>query len=810
MPRDRLMTPSSFPLIRNQPTGSVASAAPSSVGVRRGGSDAPPEGAESGPDWHRIVSALLRFKWVVILALLLGLGAAFAATRVLPPVYRAQANVWVDVPDRRGENPSDARGPIRQGALLDADAWVELMRSYVVLDQVVKDQRLYLATKRASDRGNFVAFRVDDTFRPGDYRLNISDNGRTYTLASAEGKELERGTVGDSVGSRLGFRWVPAPGSLPPGHTIEFSLMTPRDAALRLGEELDVRMDLNGNFLALELRGANPVLISNILNAVSQRYVAVAAQLKREKLTELTKLLEDQLTTAQRNLDEAETALQRFRTRTITLPSERSPSSAASGDTRDPRAGFFDIQVERDQVRRDREAIDNLLAQGWDAGVPTAALSAIESVKNAPELSSALKELGDKEAEVRTYRYHYSDAYPPLQRLLAQVGELQQRTIPSLARALSSQLAARGTELGRQVDAASPGLRQIPGRTIEEARLTRNAQLKEQTYTQLQQRFDQARLAAEATVPDVRILDPAIVPQRPFKNTAPRLLLMGLIAGLGLGIVAAIVLDRADPSVRYPEQVSRELGLPILGAIPHLRAKEPTEVIEALRGIRMSVLHEHGPGPLLVTVTSPEQGDGKSFVSANLAMSFADAGHNTLLVDGDIRRGVLHRRFKLSRQPGLVDFLVGDIGKDQIVQQTAYPRLALIGCGTRTSRAPEVLGSTAMNDLLTEMRGPSPPGYDVIVVDSPPLSAGVDSFVLGTVTGTLVVVLRTGHSHRDLTGAKLEMLDRLPIRLLGAVLNDVPRGAAYGYYAYYSYYLPGYEAVDESKHGRRTPAPTVV
>ena len=110
-----------------------------------------------------------------------------------------------------------------------------------------------------------------------------------------------------------------------------------------------------------------------------------------------------------------------------------------------------------------------------------------------------------------------------------------------------------------------------------------------------------------------------------------------------------------------------------------------------------------------------------------------------------------------------------------------------------------------MNRLLAELRG----RYDVIVVDSSPLAAGVDSFVLGTVTGSLLLVLRTGHSHRDITGAKLEMLDRLPIRLLGAVLNDVPRGAAYGYYAYYSYYLPGYEAVDEG-NGHHAVAPRVV
>jgi len=764
---------------------------------------------DRGPDWRRIMSALFRFKWVVALMVTVGLGAAVAATRVLRPIYRAQANVWVDVPDRRGEGASDARGPIRQSALLDADAWVELLRSYVVLDQVVKDLGLYVDVKRPSDRASLDGFRVNDTFTPGDYRLTVGADGRPYTLASAAGVELEKGTVGDSVGRRLGFRWLPAPGTLAPGRTVEFSVVPPRDAALRLGEQLDVRMDLNSNFLALELRGTNPVRISGILNAVAQRYVEVAAQLKREKLTELTKILEDQLATAQRNLDSSETALQQFRTRTITLPSD--PPTTARGtaaETPDPvRTSFFTMAVERDQLRRDRDALERLLAQGvsGDSGLPTDALSAIYSVQHSPELSNALKELSDRQATLRTYRYHYNEAYPPLQHLVGEIRALQGQTLPTLARALVAQLATREAELGRQVDASSQDLRQIPGRAMEEVRLSRNAQLKEQTYTTLQQRFDQARLAAEATVPDVRILDPAVVPQRPFKNTAPRLLLMGLLAGLGLGVLGAITLDRVDPKVRYPEQVSRDLGLPIIGAVPHLRAKEPAEVVEALRGLRLALLNEHGPGPVLVTVTSPGPGDGKSFVSGNLALTFADAGHRTLLVDGDIRRGLLHRRFKANRQPGLVDFLREEAGLDQIVQQTEYPRLTFIGCGTRTQRAPEVLGSVAMTQLVADLRGQ----YDVILIDSPPLTAGVDPFILGTVTGSMLVVLRTGHSHRDIIGAKLEVLDRMPIRLLGAVLNDVPRGAAYGYYAYYSYYLPGYEAVEEGD-GRRTSGPRVV
>jgi polysaccharide biosynthesis transport protein len=796
-----------LPMIRNQAelaaVTASASAAPQVFqhnGHPKSSMTAEPE---SGPDWRRVASALLRFKWLIVLAVVLGVGAAFGATKLLRPVYKAQANVWVDVPDRGGvDRSTEARGPIRQGALLEADDWLELLRSYVVLDQVVRDQRLYLIIERVGDRPSFTTFFATDAFRPGEYELTVNDTGTEYTLLNARDRmELERGTVGDSVGRRLGFRWAPA--SLPRGRTLKFLLVAPRDAATQLGQQLQTRMDLNGNFLAIELTGTNPAGIAKVLNAVTERYVAVAAQLKREKLTELTKILEDQLSTAQSNLDDAETALQRFRTRTITLPSDQAGGAAGggrAGETRDPvRGDYFDMQADRDQLRRDREAIERFVTQQPEA------LTSIESVRQSPELSNALKELSDKQAQLRAYRYQYADEYPPVQRLIGEIGELQQQTIPTLARGLAAQLAARESELSRQANSASADLRGIPARTIEDVRLRRNAQLKEQTYTALQERYDQARLAAEATVPDVRVLDPAVVPQRPIKNTARRLLMMGLIAGIAIGVVGALVLDRMDPKVRYPEQVSRDLGLPILGVVPHLRSKEPAEVVEAMRGVRLNVIHEYGPAqPLLLTITSPGPGDGKSFLSANLALAFAEGGHRTLLIDGDARRGQQHRRFKTNRQPGLVDLLMGQATSEQILQATAYPRLHLIGCGTRTQRAPEVLGSPAMGGLVEQLR----PEFDAIIIDSPPLTAGVDPFVLATLTGALLVVLRTGHSNREIAGAKLEVLDRLPIRLLGAVMNDVPKGAAYGYYAY-SYYLPGYESAEE-RDSREAAGPLVI
>src|SRR5437660_3490832 len=772
------------------------------------------DGRESGVDWRRILSALLRFKWLIATTTLVGTIAGVGATRFLKPQYSAQAKIWIDVEGRRG--PERGPTPIRSGQLLDAESWVDLLESYVVLDQVVRDQRLYVSPNAPADAQAVAKLGVADQFQAGAYRFTVDHSGQGYTLATADGVELERGTLGDSVGTRYGLRWAPDASTVAPGRAVEFTLTTLRDAATSLADGIDARMDLDGNFLRVELRGPNPVRITAIVNAVAQRYVTVYADLKRQKLIELTKILGEQLQHSQDNLHGAEAALQRFREETITLPSDR-PSgggasvAAAAGGTaqagaRDPVFGsFFDMQISREPARRDREALERLLAQAGDPGLSVEALSVVGLVQQNPELSQALTELTNKQAELRSLRYKYTDEYLPVQRLLGEIRTLQRQTIPTLARTLAGQLAAKETELGRRVDADSRTLRQIPARAIEEARLRRDATLAENLYTSLQAKYEEARLAEASSLSDVRVLDFAVVPRRPVKNTAPRVVLLGFFGSFALALMGAVLIDRIDPRVRYPDQVSREMGLTILGAVPHIRAgvrpersgrrvrppEEVAVVVEALRGVCLNLVYTHGAvAPLVVTITSPGAGDGKSFLAANLGHTFAEAGHRTLLIDGDLRRGVLHRRLGARRRPGVSDFLRGEVPIEAIVQPTPYPSFSLIGCGTRAYNPPELLGSQTMSQLLTTLR----PSYDVILVDSPPLSAGVDPLILGTLTGHLVVVLRTGFSHRDMASAKLEVLQRLPVRLLGAILNAVPAGEAY---RYYSYYLPGYEAVDE-------------
>src|SRR5207237_1322667 len=234
-------------------------------------------------------------------------------------------------------------------------------------------------------------------------------------------------------------------------------------------------------------------------------------------------------------------------------------------------ASFFKMQVDRDQVQRDREALERVIAQAGDSGLSAEALAVVGSVQQNVELKQALDELTTKQAELRALRYKYSDQYPPVQRRLSEVATLQRQTIPALARQLRAELSGREAELGRRVTADSRTLQAVPPRAIDEARLQRQVTLAENLFTNLQKNYDEARLAEESAVPDARILDHAVVPQDPVRNTAPRVVFLGFAASLALGLCGAVVLDRIDPKVRYPDQVSRGLGIPILGAVPHLR-----------------------------------------------------------------------------------------------------------------------------------------------------------------------------------------------------------------------------------------------
>jgi tyrosine-protein kinase Etk/Wzc len=380
-------------------------------------------------------------------------------------------------------------------------------------------------------------------------------------------------------------------------------------------------------------------------------------------------------------------------------------------------------------------------------------------------------------------------------RLLEQtINRLRTQTIPSQINVLIGRLTQQQREASRYAGQSARELRAMPRRALDEDRLTRTVAVNESLYTALRDRYQRARAAEASVVPDVSILDTAVAPIDPVGNTGPVLVALAVLGSLIGAILLAIVLDRVDPSFRYPEQV-QELGLSMLGAVPHINGtltldssdEDTLKAVESFRELRMNLRHaQPTPGPTVVTITSPGENDGKSLLASNLAMAFADAGYRTLLIDGDVRRGRLHDTFGVEQSPGLTDLLAGQARPDQIARRSSNEKLLVIPAGSRAANAPELLMSDGLRRLLLT----AGPVFDVVLVDSPPLGAGADPFALGVASTNMLMVLRAGQTDRQMAAAKLDILDRLPVRVLGAVLNDIePKGV----YKYYSY-LDGYAA----------------
>src|SRR5213593_1790246 len=182
--------------------------------------------------WRRYFAAVRRYKWFVLTVTLVGTGLGAVLTRLLQPrlhIYASRANIWIDAtadPQERG--PAPTQGPIRSGQLLGAAGWVDLLRSDVVLDAVVRERRLYLMPASPAADSALAGFGIATRVQAGDYRLVVDKAGRGFALFDeGTGVAVQHGVVGDSVGAARGFVWVPSAAVFTSGRTVEFAILSP-------------------------------------------------------------------------------------------------------------------------------------------------------------------------------------------------------------------------------------------------------------------------------------------------------------------------------------------------------------------------------------------------------------------------------------------------------------------------------------------------------------------------------------------------------------------------------------------------------
>lgn len=749
----------------------------------------------------RFSSAIRRYKWLILAVTAIGSSAGFALTKLVAPKYTVQGSVLI-------KKTSPGSGPIAApGLMTDASSWVDLARSFTILDQVVERLGLYVRPARAADSLFLKGLKPSGLLRPGAYELRVDASGARYTLVRPAPRAgdpeviVESGVVGDSIGRSVGFLWQPEAARFQPGSTIAFNVVTPRDAAVQLYSEMNVApVGAWTNLMRLTMTGDEPALLAAKMNTLLDQFVKEAHRLSRENLATIAVTVEEQMQEADKRLKAAEGSLEAFKVNSITLPSENTVVSPGVAMATNPVfSKFFQDNVIHKAVVRDRQALASIV--NGPASNGTLSYEALKSLPprgaNDP-LDLEIRKLEVLQGELRALQERLTDASPLVIQKKDQIKNVEQNNIPLLAKQTLEQLEITEAELKKNIDGQASELRRIPERTIEEARRQREVYIADEIYRDLQQRYSTAKLAAASAVPDIGIMDTATVPSTPTQDTASSIFLVAVLASLGLGIAAAILLDQVDRRFRYPEQATRDLGLDIMSGIPTIknprnasaRLQEASQLVEAFRSLSLTVRSAFdGIGPVVLTVSSPGPGDGKSFVSANLGMALADGGYRTVVIDGDIRRGALHSVFAPAAQtPGLTDFLAGEAVLGEVLLPTSHPGLFLVPCGRRRRNGPELLAGEGMIGLLRDLRQQ----FDAIIVDSAPLGAGIDPFALGVATGAMLIVLRTGETDRKLAQAKLEVLDRMPVRVLGTVLNDIGESPQFKYY----YYLEGYGGLE--------------
>jgi len=752
--------------------------------------------------------------WLVPVFLILGAAGGFIATRFIKPQYEVTATILITSETQQGRGGNDA--------YTESQGWIDLLMTYAIADSVVTKLSLFVQPKDEADAAALAGFRFNPALRrmtPGDYTLDV-ENGR-YTLRDKMGFVSESGAVGDSIGRKAGFAWVPTAAILGKDREIQFSVVTPREASYGVLTRLHPGLSPGSPIITLKFTGTRAQRPEETLNTWLDEFVKLATDLKKYQLVQRANALNTQLDATSARLGQSEGDLERFRVGTITLPSEAgTPIIPGLASTRDPVLGnFFDQKTQLEALARDRAEIERI-ARGITGGAVN--VDAVNRLLSVPTLVTdpgavavrgTVDEMNKREMGLRIIRQTYTDSAEQVKNVVAGMTTLQRVTLPQQLEAYLSSIRGRESLLTRTIASAAGELQAIPARTIREGQLERDKQINAELYMRLQSMAQEANMAVASAVPDVRVLANAVEPVKPTNNTTPSILLAAIVGSLAAAIGLALLLDRVDRRFRYPEQATRELGLHILGVVPvvdqsgrHQSPEQVAQIVESFRSIRMNVRYAHVPNPavpnggIALTITSPGPDDGKSLISSNLALSFAEGGWRTVLIDGDTRRGQLHNTFSVTQKPGLLEYLEGTSLLGEVLYDTSHENLTLLPCGMRRRRGPELLSTPRMSQLIASLSS----DYDVVIVDSPPLGAGTDAYALGMACGQIAIVLRCGKTDRKMAQAKLETLRQLPLNILGAVLNGVE---ATGIYQYYSY-DPEYALLEDDSDTPRLAAAT--
>lgn len=545
----------------------------------------------------------------------------------------------------------------------------------------------------------------------------------------------------------------------------------------------------------VEIRFTSPnaEFSAKVVNAWSEAFIQTNLERKLQATSYGRNLLQQQLGQAKDKLDQSQRQLVTYATsqQIINLPAQSSNGSTTA---------------ERSIVADDLAALNTALTQATADRIQAEARfqqvgrlgASTEALRN-QAINSLRQRRAELAADYQRLMVQFEPDYPAAKSLKSQVDQLD-RSISREESRITSSLGADYREAQERENALQTKVNQLKSSYLDLRRRSIQYNIYQQEvdtnralYDGLLQRFKEIGVAGGVGVNNIAVVDPADIPQ---KRSSPRILInlaVALLAGLGLGAMAAIALEQIDEAISDPSEVERQLGLALLGTVPKVEDSTPKEalkdrksdLVDAYLAIHtnLSLTTEHGV-PRSFVVTSTRPAEGKSVTALALATMLARGQRKVILVDGDMRSPSVHHLGGVGHDMGLSNFLAGD---DNLAAMTFYMNelgFAAMSAGPIPPNAAELLSGSRMAVLIKRLLEE----YDNVVIDSPPIMGLADALLIASEVEGVIYTIEAQGIGASLVKIALKRLADANVHIFGGVLTKFQaRKANYGYNYEYGY-----------------------
>ncbi len=616
----------------------------------------------------------------------------------------------------------------------------------------------------------------------------IASRGMAEAVAEKEGL-----TRGDAFLSAMGYSLDDTTGR--PG---AFSRDARRDlVAAVLQKNLKAKYSGSTRIVLIAFTSPDPRLSNRIANAYAEAFIRGNLARKAGSSVYALDFLRNQLAEAQARLSRSEQAVVDYGRRTrIVDAADAAGSGGAGGDNARPQSLITAQLVQLNQAYSTAIADRIQAEQKWQQ-VERVPLTSIPEVLANPAIQSLLDRQAQTRAQYQQQLAQHREDFPSVIESAAQLREYG-RQIATIGGNIKSTLRnqydvarSREKDLAREIDTLKSSTLAEQTQGIQLSILRREADTNRQQYEALLRRYNSLNAESGIQTNNLSIVDHAILPTSPSWPKLPLNIALGIILALLTSAVFVFLREQLFHRIRVPDELSRLLGLPVLGVVPSSETAaedlaDPKSIqSDAYNSVRtsLSLLTPNG-APRIIMVTSTQQGEGKSTACHALALSFARLDKSVLIIDVDLRRPNIHRLFKVPNRNGLSNVLVGQIGLSEAIQKTDSSNLDIVVAGNIPPNPTELISSPQLTRLLREQAE----RYDMVLIDSAPVLGLADAVVLSHQADATVFVVESGRNSPRISQTALARLRLGGGKLAGAVLVKFDPGRqGYGYGTEYGY-----------------------